>query len=134
MSVQRIVYSDSSKKLSEVAANAAESARTLTFGVAEVSRLSVAIELSHTSATAITMTGKARLHAGGINGTLTTARAVSGTITVSDATWSYSVAGSATVVFDIDCRTYEDVTLIFGATGGGANDLLSVEAAGGQGE
>ena len=125
MQPTKIIYTS---ELDDIAANAAESARTLTLDVSNMRQLAIAASLTYNSATDLRMQVKYRVKPSGILVTQQSIAVDAGVGTLSD----YYVAkatGGANVAIGIDMPVdaYDEVQLIFSATGGGAADLINAQ-------
>ena len=101
-----------------VPANAAATARTLTFNTTEPDLLSVSLSLVVDTATAVTVSTSGRNRPGGLQvlGTERTFRPLS--------------SGAFTTSFVIPVNHWVETTLVVSTVGGGANDLISLEVTG----
>jgi hypothetical protein len=116
--------------LTNVPANAAAAARTLTLNTREVTQLSLVVNLTRVAATDVSITMRVQLLGSTLWGAQHALSIAAGTVTLSPATYVRAVAGDAEILIEMPVSRYGAVEFVFVATGGGATDLISVAAVG----
>jgi len=118
-------------KLDGVAANAAEASRTVEIDVADREEILFVFGLVWAAASAMTVQLYKSADGGTTYGRVESIAITAGTGTASDYTVNNAVSGNETIAVDLNVRNCTHVKAIFGATGGGASDLLTVQASAG---
>jgi hypothetical protein len=119
--------------LTNVPANAAAASRTMTLKTVEAKHLALVVNLKHVAASAITITVRSRVVAGGLWGRTHSLAIAAGTVTLSPVTYSLAVAADTELAIEIPVPSWVEVQIVIGATGGGATDLISAQATGSAG-